>query len=66
MLGNLVEIFVYSSVYVLIVILGMKVIGASISADFEKRIIQEGAIGLSIIISSFFIGVAIIFFSVAR
>lgn len=66
MFGNLVKIFIYSAVYVVILIIGTKVIGAVISPDFEKRIIQNGSIALSIILSAFFIGVAIIFSSIVR
>ncbi|MCX7856589.1 MAG: hypothetical protein N2513_01185 [Deltaproteobacteria bacterium] len=64
MLGNLLEVFVYSVIYVLILVLGTKVVGAVFSPDFEKKIVESGNLGLSIVIASFFIGVALIFFSV--
>jgi|YelNatPaOPRAMG01_1025707.scaffolds.fasta_scaffold06062_11 hypothetical protein len=66
MLRNIFDIFVYSALYVFILVLGTKVIGTVFSPDFERRISQNGNIGLSILLSSFFIAMAIVFSSVIR
>ncbi|MCS7280140.1 MAG: hypothetical protein NZ583_00715 [Desulfobacterota bacterium] len=66
MLGEIVEVFIYSALYVFILTVGAKIIFAAFSLEFEKRIAPNGSIGLSIIISSFFIGVALIFIALAR
>ncbi len=57
--------FVYASVYMIIVIVGVKVVGASLSAEFEKRLSQSD-IGPSLICASLFIGIALILAAVIR
>jgi hypothetical protein len=64
-LGNIVEMFVYASVYMIIVIVGVKVVGASLSAEFEKRLSQSDT-GPSLICASLFIGVALLLAAVIR
>lgn len=66
MVSRLFEMFVYSVMYVFVITIGTKIIGALISPDFEKRIVEGGSFALGLIISSFFIGVALIFSSIAR
>ena len=46
-LSNIVEIFVYATVYMIIVLISMKIVGATISSDFERKITEEGNTGTS-------------------
>jgi FtsH-binding integral membrane protein len=64
-LGSIVEMFVYASVYMIIVIVGVKVVGSSLSAEFEKRLSQS-EIGPSLICASLFIGIALLVVAVIR
>ncbi|MCX7966552.1 MAG: hypothetical protein N2596_08005 [Syntrophorhabdaceae bacterium] len=65
-ISNVIEIFIYSAVYLVVAIVSLKILGASISSDFEKRISIEGNTGLSIICGSLLIGIAIIISSVFK
>lgn len=62
-LSNIIEIFIYSAVYVIIVMISLKIIGSTFSTDFEKKIV-EGNMGLALIGASLFIGFAILFASI--
>ena len=66
LLGNIVEMFVYASVYLIVVLIATKIVGASFSADFEKRISDEGNLGYALICAAICIGMAILFASVIR
>jgi hypothetical protein len=66
MLGNMVEMFVYSAIYMVIALVALKIVGSIFSADFEKKIADEGNMGLSIICASIFIGIALLFSSILR
>jgi uncharacterized membrane protein YjfL (UPF0719 family) len=65
-LGNVIEMFVYSAVYVIIVLISLKIVGSTFTTDFEKKISEEGNTGLSIICACIFIGIAIIVAAVLR
>lgn len=65
-LGNVVEMFVYSAVYMIIVLVSLKIVGATFSTDFEKKISEEGHIGLSLICACVFIGLAILLSSLVQ
>lgn len=65
-ISNIIEIFIYSAVYLVISILAVKILGASLSSDFEKRIAVDGNTGLSVICGCLLIGIAIIISSVFR
>ncbi|HBE45019.1 MAG TPA: hypothetical protein DDW17_06105 [Deltaproteobacteria bacterium] len=62
--SNIIEIFVYSAVYVIIVMVSLKIIGSTFSTDFEKKIVNEGNVGLALIGASLFIGLAILLASI--
>lgn len=62
--SNIIEIFVYSAVYVIIVMVSLKIIGSTFFADFEKKIVDEGDVGLALIGASLFIGLAILLASI--
>ena len=40
-LGNVIEMFVYAAVYMIIVLVSVKIIGAIFTTDFEKKIAEE-------------------------
>ncbi len=65
-LGNIVEIFVYASVYLIIVLIATKVVGASFSADFEKKMSDDGNLGYALICAAICIGMAILLAAVVR
>lgn len=65
-LGNIIEMCVYSTVYMIIVLVVLKIVGATFSADFEKKVSEDGNTGLAIICACLFIGVAILLSAVVR
>lgn len=64
--GNVIEMFVYSAVYMIIVLVSVKIIGAIFTADFEKKISEENNIALSIICACILIGIALLIAAVIR
>jgi hypothetical protein len=66
LLGNITEMFVYSAVYMIIVLVSVKIVGAVFSTDFEKKISEEGNVGLSIICACIFVGLAILLSTIIR
>jgi uncharacterized membrane protein YjfL (UPF0719 family) len=65
-LGNIIEMCVYSTVYMIIVLVALKIVGATFSTDFEKKISEEGNTGLAIICACLFIGIAILVSTVVK
>ncbi|HON85675.1 MAG TPA: hypothetical protein PK864_06575 [Syntrophorhabdaceae bacterium] len=65
-ISNIIEMFIYSAVYIVVLLVSLKIVGASISADFEKKIVNEGNTGLSIICGCLLIGIAIVISGVFR
>lgn len=63
---TIISMFVYAAAYMLIVLVSMKVVGASLSPSFEKQIGEDGNIGLAIVFASVFIGLAILLSSIVR
>jgi hypothetical protein len=63
--GNIIEMFIYASVYLLIAIVAAKIVAAAFSSDFERRI-TENSIGFSLILAAIFIGMALILSTVIR
>jgi hypothetical protein len=64
-LGNVIEILIYASVYMLITMVAMKIVAASLSSDFERKV-TENSTGLSLILVAVFIGMALIVSTVIR
>jgi hypothetical protein len=62
---NIVEMFIYASVYLLISMVAVKIVAASFSSDFERKI-TENSIGFSLILAAVFIGVALVLSTVIR
>ncbi|MCX8022818.1 MAG: hypothetical protein N2745_08615 [Syntrophorhabdaceae bacterium] len=65
-LGNIIEMFVYAAVYLIIALISLKVIGATFTTDFEKRISEDNNTGLALICAALFIGLAILLSTVVR
>jgi hypothetical protein len=64
--GNIIEMCVYSAVYMIIVLVLLKIVGATFSTDFERKISEEGNIGLAIICACLFMGLAILLSTVVK
>ena len=65
-LGNIVEMLVYSAVYIIIVLVTLKIVGAVFASDFEKKIAEENNIALSVICACVLLGIAILVSSVVK
>jgi uncharacterized membrane protein YjfL (UPF0719 family) len=65
-LGNVIEMFVYAVVYMIIVLVSVKIIGAVFTTDFEKKISEENNVALSIICACILIGLAIVVAAVLK
>lgn len=66
LLGNVSEMFIYSAIYMIIVLVSVKVVGSVFSADFEKKISDEGNIGLAVLCAGLFLGLAVLLSSIVR
>jgi uncharacterized membrane protein YjfL (UPF0719 family) len=66
LLGNILEMFVYSAVYLIISIVSLKIIGASFFTDFDKKIAEENSPAVSLVCAAIFIGLALLLGSVIR
>lgn len=64
-LANAVEILIYTAVYIILALIAVKVVGATFTTDFEKKISEENNTALALICMSLFIGLAIIIASIA-
>jgi uncharacterized membrane protein YjfL (UPF0719 family) len=65
-LGNVLEMFVYAAVYVVIALVAMKVVGTMFTPDFEKKITEGGNVALAIVCAALIMGVAFLLSSIAR
>lgn len=59
-LGNIIEMFVYSAAYILIALVAFKIVGATLASDFEKKISEDGNLALSVISAGLFVGLALL------
>jgi hypothetical protein len=66
LLGNVLEMFVYSAVYLIISIVSLKIIGASFFADFDRKLAEENSLSVSLICAAIFIGLALLLSSVIK
>jgi hypothetical protein len=64
-LGNIIEILIYASVYMLITMVAMKLVTANLSSDLERKVPENG-MGFSLILAAVFIGMALIVSTVIR
>lgn len=63
-LANSVEMLIYAAVFIILSLVAVKIIGATFTTDFEKKIADENNTALAIIVASLFIGLAIIVASI--
>jgi uncharacterized membrane protein YjfL (UPF0719 family) len=63
--GNIAEMFVYASVYMIIAVIGLKIVGATLSADFEKRV-SENDTGFCLIAAALFVGLSLVLAAVIK
>ncbi|MBP1747745.1 MAG: hypothetical protein H6Q52_284 [Deltaproteobacteria bacterium] len=63
-LANSVEMLIYAAVFIILSLVAVKIVGATFTTDFEKKIADENNTALAIIIASLFIGLAIIVASI--
>jgi len=66
LLGNILEMFVYAAVYMIISIVSLKIVGASFFTDFDRRMAEEASLGPSLICAAIFVGLALVLSSVIR
>jgi hypothetical protein len=63
-LGNIVEMFVYASVYMIIAIIAVKIVAASLPYDTERR--ASEITGSSLVFAAVFIGLALLLSAVIK
>ena len=59
-LANVVEMLIYAAVYIILGLVAVKVVGATFTNDFEKKISEENNIALAIVCAALLTGLAII------
>jgi hypothetical protein len=64
-LANSVEMLIYAAVFIILSLVAVKIVGATFTTDFEKKIADDNNMALAIIVASLFIGLAIIVASIA-
>jgi hypothetical protein len=64
-LANSVEMLIYAAVFIILSLVAVKIVGATFTTDFEKKIADENNMALAVIVASLFIGLAIIVASIA-
>jgi uncharacterized membrane protein YjfL (UPF0719 family) len=65
-LSNVIEMFVYSAIFIIIALVSLKVFGATLTSEFEKKISDEGNMALSIICAGLLIGLSLLLASIIR
>lgn len=65
-LSTIIEMFVYSAIYILIALVSMKIFGATLTSEFEKKISEDGNLPLSIICAGLLIGLSLLLASIIR
>ena len=63
-LANSVEMLIYAAIFILLSLIAVKIVGATFTTDFEKKISDENNIALAMVVASLFIGLAIIVASI--
>lgn len=63
---NLLQLFAYWVLFLFLLIISLKIIGSIFSPNFEKEITENRNLGLSFIVCSLFIAIAILFSSIIR
>jgi uncharacterized membrane protein YjfL (UPF0719 family) len=63
--GNIVEMFTYAAVYLIISLVAMKIVAASLSSETEKQI-SDNNIAIGLVFAAVFVGVAIVISTVIQ
>jgi uncharacterized membrane protein YjfL (UPF0719 family) len=66
LIESVIDMLVYSAVYIVVALVSLKIVGATITADFEKKVSEDRNVGLSIICASIFLGLAILLSMLVR
>jgi uncharacterized membrane protein YjfL (UPF0719 family) len=66
MLNNVIEMFVYSAIYIVIALVSLKIFGAALTSEFEKKISDDSNVSLSVICAGLLIGLSLLLASVVR
>ena len=64
-LANSVEMLIYAAVFIILSLIAVKIVGATFTTDFEKKIADDNNVALAIVVASMFIGLAIVVASIA-
>jgi hypothetical protein len=64
--SNAIEMFVYSAVYLVIVLVSLKIVGSIFATDFERKVAEQGNVALALVCAAVFIGFGILLSSVVR
>jgi hypothetical protein len=64
-LANIVEIFVYATVYLFIAMIAIKLVAASLLQELEKRS-SENSLGPSLVIAGLLVGLGLVVSTVVR
>lgn len=65
-LSNVIEMFVYSAIYIIIALVSVKIVGSTFTSEFEKKISDDGNLPLSIICAGLLIGLSLLLASIIR
>jgi uncharacterized membrane protein YjfL (UPF0719 family) len=65
-LSNVIEMFVFSAIYIIIALVSLKILGATFTSEFEKKISEDGNLPLSIISAGLLIGLSLLLASIIR
>lgn len=63
--GNIVEMFIYASAYMLISMIALKIVAAAFLPDLERKLAENNT-AFSLVCASVFIGLALVLSSVLR
>jgi uncharacterized membrane protein YjfL (UPF0719 family) len=66
MLNNVIEMFVYSAIYIVIALVSIKIFGAALTSEFEKKISDDSNLSLSVICAGLLIGLSLLLASAIR
>jgi uncharacterized membrane protein YjfL (UPF0719 family) len=66
MLNNVIEMFFYSAIYIFIALVSLKIFGAALTSEFEKKISDDSNVSLSVICAGLLIGLSLLLASVVR
>lgn len=65
-LANAIEMLIYAAIYIIFALVAVKIVGATFTTEFEKKISDENNIALSLVCASLFMGLAILLASIVK